>query len=133
MSNIGKPTIHDVKEFWEHHPLFVGESKYEPGTKEFFEEHRKLIIDDCLGGEFRDDLYIPPNINEHSKILDLGCGVGFWTIEFLMRGYTAVYSGDLTEKAIELTRKRLEIYGLNADLSVQNAEKPLMKTNFLII
>jgi hypothetical protein len=44
-------TISDVKNFWESNPLWVGESKYDVGTVEFFEEHRKVMLDDCLAGE----------------------------------------------------------------------------------
>ena len=88
MSQSSKHTINDVKNFWESHPLFAGESTHLPGTKEFFEDHRKTVIEDCLGGEFQEDLYIPQTVSKQSKILDLGCGIGFWTIEFLLRGYT---------------------------------------------
>ena len=116
------PTIDDVKNFWETNPLFDGESKYRLGTPDFFEEHRKVFLDDYFAHSFQKNLFIP-NLPPDSKILDLGCGVGFWTIELLLRGdFKNMWAADLTPKAIEITRRRMEYYKLKADLAVQNAE-----------
>lgn len=112
--------INDVKDFWENNPLWTGESSYESGSKEFFEEHKNTVIKDCLAGEF--DKRILPKDENKRRILDLGCGPGFWTLEFLQRGCVNVVAADLTENALELTRKRLSIYGFHATLCLQNAE-----------
>ena len=40
--------IHKVKDFWEENPLFTGESSYKSGSKEFFEEHYNIYINDCF-------------------------------------------------------------------------------------
>lgn len=115
-------TINDVKDFWENNPLFSGESKFEVGSKEFFDEHKKIYIDDVFAKKFPENLFIP-NLSEEARVLDLGCGVGFWTIEMLNRGrYKNMYSADLTNMAIETTKKRLKLYGLKSNLSIQNAE-----------
>jgi ubiquinone/menaquinone biosynthesis C-methylase UbiE len=112
--------INDVRLFWENHPLFEGESRFELGSIGYFEEHKETIINDCLAGQF--DNRILPKAERRRKVLDLGCGPGFWTIEFLQRGCTNVIAADLTENALQLTKKRLFIYGLAAELSQQNAE-----------
>ena len=39
-----------------------------------------------------------------------------------MRGIVALHAADLTENAVQLTRRRLECYGLDASLTLQNAE-----------
>ena len=57
------------------------------------------------------------------KILDLGCGIGFWTIEFAMRGFSNLTAADLTQQALAITAQRLQLYGGHADLSQQNAEQ----------
>lgn len=115
------PTVADVREFWNDNPLFTGEGQHEAGTLEWFEEHRRVVIDDCLAGRF-DDRTLPPESNR-GNILDLGCGPGFWTIELQRRcRIGAVTSADLTPNALELTRRRLDCYGLSATLSEQNAE-----------
>ena len=56
------PEVKDVKEFWEENPLWTGESEYPPGSREFFEEHDFICIDDCLGGQF-DERILPPAKN----------------------------------------------------------------------
>ena len=117
------PNINSVKDFWENNPLWTGESVFEPGTLEFFEEHRTVYINDCFGGSF-DNRFLPPVLQEsqQSKILDLGCGIGFWVSEFSKRGLKNLYAADLTQSALDITKKRLEIYDGFADLSIQNAE-----------
>jgi 2-polyprenyl-3-methyl-5-hydroxy-6-metoxy-1,4-benzoquinol methylase len=112
--------IEEVRQFWEANPLWSGESHFSPGTQEFFEEHRQVYIEDCFAGEL--DKRIFPNNIEGQKILDLGCGPGFWTVEFGLRGCQNITAADLTLKAVELTQQRCKIYGLQADLSQQNAE-----------
>ena len=62
-------------------------------------------------------------INNEFTFLDLGCGIGFWTTELASRGFINLYASDLTQKALELTAKRMELLNLKADLSLQNAEK----------
>jgi len=118
MSNIEK-----VKDFWEENPLWSGESNFKPGTLEFFQEHRSVVINDCFAGKL-DELCLPnPAMkNQQNQILDLGCGIGFWVTEFAILGYKNLYAVDLTETAIEITKKRLEAYNYRADLKVQNAE-----------
>ena len=56
------------------------------------------------------------------RVLDLGCGIGFWVSEFAMRGLGNLFAADLTEQALAITARRLEAYGLRAELSRQNAE-----------
>ncbi len=56
------------------------------------------------------------------RILDLGCGIGFWGSEFAMRGSSNLTAADLTAQAIEITSKRLSACGLNAELRRENAE-----------
>jgi len=111
-----------VKKFWEENPLFSGESAFEPGSKEFFEEHRSVYFSDVFANDFKEEFFIPPSI-ENAKALDLGCGTGFWTIEIqLRRKCKEFHSADLTRRALELTKKRLTIYNQRAQLSLQNAE-----------
>ncbi|MEG3637897.1 class I SAM-dependent methyltransferase [Magnetococcus sp. PR-3] len=117
MSN---PSVNDVQDFWEANPLWSGESNHTPGTKPFFEEHRDVYISDCFAGQF-DPRCVPQEANRE-KILDLGCGPGFWTIELWKHGCHNITSADLTKNALKLTKSRCEIYGVSADVSQQNAE-----------
>jgi ubiquinone/menaquinone biosynthesis C-methylase UbiE len=117
-------SLEEVRSFWELNPLWTGESSNPPGSIFFFEEHRKIYIGDCFAGCF-DMRFLPaPRPGGQSmKILDLGCGIGFWVSELAMRGFNHLYAADLTEQALLLTGKRLKAYGLKAELSLQNAEE----------
>lgn len=121
--------IETVKDFWENNPLFTGESEHELGSKEFFEEHKAAYYDDVFGGKFKFEKFMPAGL-ENKKVLDLGCGVGFWTIEIQQkRKCGEFYSGDLTQNALDATKKRLDIYGLKSNLSIQNAEQLTYEDN----
>src|SRR6266550_3152959 len=112
--------VDDVRAFWEANPLFTGESAFAPGTREFFEEHFRVTVEDCFAGEL--DLRVFPSAANADRVLDLGCGPGTWTIELTRRGARSVVAADLTERALELTRRRAELFGVHIETSRQNAE-----------
>ena len=116
--------LNEVKHFWETNPLWTGESEFDPGSSRFFEEHRNIYLKDCFAGSF-DVRFLPqPRVlGQKMRILDLGCGIGFWVTEFAMRGLHNLEAADLTQKALEITKRRLELHGARAELSLQNAEK----------
>lgn len=118
-------TINDVRQFWEQNPLWTGESLHQLGTREFFEEHRQVIITDCFAGAI--DQRIFPERTKDKKVLDLGCGPGFWTVELALRGYKYITAADLTHNALILTRKRCMLYDVSANFSQQNAEQLAFK------
>nr|WP_320017301.1 methyltransferase domain-containing protein [uncultured Desulfobacter sp.] len=57
------------------------------------------------------------------KILDLGCGIGFWVAEFGMRGLQGIVAADLTKNALEITDRRCKKYGIKAELKQENAKR----------
>jgi len=124
LSTRQQPTIGDVRAFWEQHPLWSGESQHPVGSKAFFEEHRAVYLRECFGGRF-DDRFLPPPRpgGQRSAILDLGCGIGFWTAEFAMRGLNGLVAADLTERALELTASRLRFVGGTAELCSESGEE----------
>jgi len=91
-----------------------------PGTRAFFEEQRTVIIDDGFAGEIDRRIFPEPSAAE--RVLDLGCGPGFWVVEFARRGVRNITACDLTENALQLARKRAGLYGVEVELSQQNAE-----------
>lgn len=115
--------IEGVRAFWEANPLWTGESTHEVGSAAYFDEHRRVVIDDCFGGQF-DLRFMPPprKSGQEMVILDLGCGVGFWSAEFAMRGLRGIVAADLTSRALDITRQRLRAHGVEAQLLRQNAE-----------
>ena len=113
-----------VRRFWNENPLWTGESAETAGSEAFFEEHRRVYIDDCFAGDF-DPRFMPPprRDGQAMRVLDLGCGIGFWTVELGMRGLGHIVAADLTPAALAHTRKRLVIYGVQAELREENAER----------
>ena len=109
MQNSPSKTIWDVRKFWESNPLWVGESKFEQDTIEFFEEHRNVVLEDCLAGD--QDQRVFPSDKNRRKILDLGCGPGLWTVELFRNSCKDIVSADLTFNALKMTRKRCDFYG----------------------
>ena len=114
------PSIEHVREFWDLNPLFSGEFGGEVGSREYFERHEKVIINDCMAGSF-DDRFVN-FLSKGCSVLDIGCGPGFWVREFCRMGLT-VYACDLSTTAVELTKKSLGLFDLTAHVLEGNAEK----------
>lgn len=112
------PSLGDVRAFWDANPLFSGESHHTPGTREFFEEFERTTLYEHSG-------QVAPiftrGIGPGVKVLDVGCGVGFWVGQFCKLG-ASVTACDLTERAVAIVRRRLGFYGLAADVIQGNAE-----------
>jgi SAM-dependent methyltransferase len=113
-------TIAEVRQFWEKNPLWAGESAFEAGSREFFEEHARVVVEDGFAGRIDERIF--PRQPAIGPVLDLGCGPGFWTIELARRGFQ-VTAADLTERALELARQRCSVFGVSARFCLQNAER----------
>ncbi len=113
-------TIDDVRRFWSATPLFVGEGSAVPGTREWFEDHERVYFEDCLAKD--PSAIFTENLSPAARILDVGCGPGFWVRFFARRGFTNVTGCDLTQAAVDLTNRSLELFGLTGKAGVGNAE-----------
>lgn len=114
-------SFEQVKAFWESNPLWTGESRFAPGTREFFEEHLQVVAGDCFAGQIDERIF--PSSENKDRVLDLGCGPGLWTVELSRRNCTNIVAADLTENALRLARRRCEIFNVDAEFSQQNAER----------
>lgn len=62
-------------------------------------------------------------LKEHSSAIDIGCGSGSITVELcLQANESKIYAIDFDEKAIELTRKNLLKFGVNAEVILSKAQ-----------
>lgn len=108
----------DVRRFWEAHPLAAAGIPFEPGTPEFFAEHTRQRDAEgnpktLWGYELKE--------STAKRVLDVGCGNGYVTCEFAQAGADVV-AVDLTDAAIKLTRARLVLNGLTAEVKRADAE-----------
>ncbi len=106
-----------VRAFWQANPCGVKFADAEPGTRLFYErveEHR-----------YRKEWHIPMAADFASagglRVLEIGCGLGTDGAQFARAG--ADYTGvDLTEAAVELARRRFELFELAGEFQVADAE-----------
>lgn len=110
-------TIHAVQEFWNRRPCNVNHSNHELGSKAYFDE--------VEARKFRAE----PHLIDFSdfaawkdlSVLEIGCGIGTAAVNFARAG--AHYTGvELSKQSLDLARRRFEIYGLEGDFYLGNAE-----------
>ena len=117
MSNAEYNLKDRVRAFWQANPCGTKFSDAEPGTRLFYErveEHR-----------YTKEWHIPAAADFASahglKVLEIGCGLGTDGAQFARAG--ANYTGvDLTEAAVELARRRFELFDLAGEFRTADAE-----------
>ena len=98
-------SIDQVQAYWDHRPCNIRHSTKPIGTREYF--------DDVEGRKYFIEPHIPrfaefPRWRE-KRVLEVGCGIGTDTINFARQG-ASVTAMDLSEKSLEIARKRSEVY-----------------------
>jgi len=96
-----------VKDYWNARPCNIRHSTALIGSREYFDEveARKYFVE-----------YHIPEFAEFErwrgkKVLEIGCGIGTDTINFARAG-AQVTTVDLSDKSMELARKRAAVFGL---------------------
>lgn len=99
--------IESVKKYWNERPCNIRHSMEEIGTREYFDEveTKKYFVEP----------HIPSFADFYNwsgkRVLEIGCGIGTDTISFARAG-AMVTAVDVSERSLELAKKRAEIYGL---------------------
>lgn len=107
----------EVKKFWNAEPCGTKDIAEIEGSREYFEKIEAERYE------------LEPFIHQcaqftrwrNKKVLEVGVGAGTDFLQFARAG-ADLYGVDLTPKAIELVKKRLEIYGLKANLQCSDSE-----------
>ena len=113
-------TIESVQAYWNERPCNIRHSNREFGTKEYFDdvEWRKYFVEP----------HIPVFANflewKDKKVLEIGCGIGTDTINFVKQA-AILTSVDLSTESLKVTEQRLKVYGIEdkVNLKFANAEK----------
>ena len=117
-TNTAEPTIDEVAAYWNRRPCNVRHSPRAVGSREFFDEveERKYFVEPHIPG-FADF----PRW-KGKRVLEIGCGIGTDAVNFVRAGasYSAI---ELSEESLALTKRRFEIYGLDGNLVLGNAEQ----------
>jgi ubiquinone/menaquinone biosynthesis C-methylase UbiE len=117
MSDAQQSLKERVRAFWQANPCGTKFSDAPPGTRLFYErteEHR-----------YTKEWHIPMAADFTSarglRVLEIGCGLGTDGAQFAKAG--AIYTGvDLTEAAVELARRRFELFELPGTFRTADAE-----------
>jgi ubiquinone/menaquinone biosynthesis C-methylase UbiE len=110
-----------VRNYWEQEPCGTGESiagEFEPGSLQWFErieEHRYAV---------EPFIHQVAQFTRHrgKTVLEVGVGAGTDHLQWARAGCRC-FGTDLTEAAVDTTRKRLSCYGLESRLQRLDAER----------
>jgi len=112
--------IERVKEYWNRRPCNIQHSPCPVGTKEYFDEveTRKYFVEPHIPGFAQFERW------RGKKVLEVGCGIGTDTVSFARHG-AQVTAVDLSEKSLEIARRRLIVYGVHGQVQLfsGNAEE----------
>jgi ubiquinone/menaquinone biosynthesis C-methylase UbiE len=124
-------TQEQVREWWSRNPMSYDVDDpipYAEGTQEFFREIDRRIFHprymrltaDASGKPF--SLFVDFDALRGKDVLDVGCGSGIAT-QLLAEAGANVTAVDLTDWAVETTRRRLDAFGLPGVVHQEDAER----------
>lgn len=103
--------LESVKSFWEKNPVAAAGIEANLGTAEYFRTFDAMREEDGCEPYALSEMIHGYSTSKDLKVLDIGCGNGYVLAQYARFG-ADVTGVDLTSTAIELSRKRFEIAGL---------------------
>jgi ubiquinone/menaquinone biosynthesis C-methylase UbiE len=118
-------SVEDVHAYWNTNTLglqYRSDPGLEPGTPEFF-AHIRPWMNPYKFPWIMQRIEREAQILRGKHLLEVGCGMGYDSLEFLKRG-VRVTATDLTENAVRIARRHFEVEGARPEaVQVENALK----------
>lgn len=111
-------TYKDITDFWNRQPCNINHSKKDFLSKEYFDEIEKKRY----FAEKHIPIFAEFDKYNGKKILELGCGIGTDSINFAKHGSNITVI-DMSEKSLEICKKRFDVFHLNARFIHGNIEE----------
>lgn len=111
-----KSTVDSVYDYWNTHTLgfqYVTDHDIEVGSPEFF-DHIRPWMNPYKFPWIMERIEREAVILKGKHLLEIGCGMGYDSLEFLKRG-VRVTATDLTPNAVVMARRHFEIEGVQAE------------------
>jgi SAM-dependent methyltransferase len=111
-------TVQDVKQYWDRRPCNIRHSRKPIGSQDYFDEveRRKYFVEP----------HIPKFANfpnwRGRDVLEIGCGIGTDSVNFVRNGANLTIV-ELSSESLAITKNRLELERLQANLINGNAEE----------
>lgn len=119
----GEFAVTAIQDYWNVHTLglqYVCDAAIVPGTREFF-DHIRPWMNPFKFPWIMQRIQREAALLEGRHLLEIGCGLGYDSLEFLKRG-VRVTATDLTPQAIDLARRHFRLEHVCAeDVRVENA------------
>lgn len=118
-----RSTVNDVRDYWDTHTLgfqYVTDQSIKPGTPEFF-AHIRPWMNPYKFPWIMDRIKREAELLQGKHLLEIGCGMGYDSLEFLKRG-VRVTATDLTPNAVIMTLQHFDVENVKAeDVRIANA------------
>jgi ubiquinone/menaquinone biosynthesis C-methylase UbiE len=109
-------TLASIFDYWNTHTLglqYVTDKHMKAGSPEFF-EHIRAWMNPFKFPWIMQRIHREAEILRGMHLLEIGCGMGYDSLEFLRRG-VKVTATDLTPNAVKMARKHFEIENVTAE------------------
>jgi SAM-dependent methyltransferase len=97
-----------------------------PGTRAWFEEIDRRFLEAAWFARGSDGSpfgrFIQPALTPGDRVLEVGCGLGTHA-SLLIRAGARLTAIDLTKPAVDMTRRRFDLFGLDGHLQQADAEE----------
>jgi SAM-dependent methyltransferase len=116
MNAVLEETVGAVSDYWNRNTLglqYVSDLSLEPGSPEFF-AHIRPWMNPYKFPWIMQRIERESALLRGEHLLEIGCGMGFDSLEFLKRG-VRVTATDLTPNAVRMTERHFELEGVKAE------------------